>query len=80
MRILREKESLGIRAIDVKEEQLRAYNDWIQEERARFSWGVGSCSSYYHRSDGHTPFLFPGDITSYKQQREEAGLRDFEVL
>lgn len=80
IRLLREKEAAGVRAIDVKEDQLRAYNDWILAERERFSWGVGSCNSYYRTSDGHTPFLFPGDFAVYTQQREESGLHEFEVF
>lgn len=79
IRILKEKEAAGARAIDVKEEQLRAYNDWIAAERERFSWGVGSCNSYYRTPGGHTPFLFPGDFATYTRQRTESGLHDFDV-
>ena len=80
VRILREKEAAGARAIDVKEDKLRAYNDWISAERERFSWGVDSCNSYYRTPEGHTPFLFPGDFATYKQQRKESGLHEFEIL
>ena len=80
VRILREKEAAGIRAIDVKESEWRAYNDWICTEREHFSWGVDSCNSYYRTPAGHTPFLFPGDFRTYKQQREESGLHEFEVV
>lgn len=80
VRLLREKEAAGIRAIDVRESELRTYNDWIQSERESFSWGVNSCNSYYRTPAGHTPFLFPGDFTTYKQQREESGLHEFEAV
>ena len=80
IRILQEKEAAGARAIDVKEEQLRAYNDWISAERERFAWGVGACNTYYQSPGGHTPFLFPGDFEVYTAQRRESGLHDFEVV
>ncbi len=79
IRILKEKQAAGARAIDVKEAAMRAYNDWIVAEREQFSWGVDSCNSYYRTPAGHTPFLFPGDFASYKQQRTECGLHEFEL-
>ena len=80
IRILQEKQAAGARAIEIKEERLRAYNDWIVAERERFAWGVGSCNSYYRTAVGHTPFLFPGDFKVYIQQRRESGLHDFHVV
>lgn len=80
VRLLQEKQAAGIRAIDVKESELRAYNDWIASVRERFSWGVDSCNSYYRTAVGHTPFLFPGDFTTYKRQREESGLHEFDAV
>ena len=80
IRILREKQAAGARAIDVKEAQMRAYSQWIATERERYSWGVGDCKTYYRTPEGHTPFLFPGDFKTYKQQREESGLQDFDLL
>lgn len=67
----------GATAIDVKEERLRDYTDWIVEARSTFSWGVDSCNSYYRTPTGHTPFLFPGDFKTYREQRDECGLQDF---
>ena len=80
IRILQEKEAAGARAIDVKQEQLRAYNDWISAERERYAWGVGGCNTYYQSPGGHTPFLFPGNFEVYTQQRRESGLHDFDVV
>ena len=80
VRLLKEKAAAGARAIDVKEEELRRYNDWIVDERERFSWGVGSCNSYYRTEKGHTPFLFPGDFATYTQQRAESGLHEFDLI
>jgi cation diffusion facilitator CzcD-associated flavoprotein CzcO len=80
IRILEEKAAAGARAIEVKEDALRGYNEWIVAERERYSWGVDSCNSYYRAAGGHTPFLFPGDFATYKRQRSEAGLHDFDVV
>ena len=80
VRLLREKQEAGIRAMDVRESALQAYNAWIQGEREAFSWGVDACSSYYRTPAGHTPFLFPGEITVYKRQRDASGLHDFETV
>ncbi len=80
VRILKEKQRAGARAIDVKAEALRGYNDWIRDVREGFSWGVDSCNSYYRTPGGHTPFLFPGSFATYRQQRRESGLHDFEVV
>jgi cation diffusion facilitator CzcD-associated flavoprotein CzcO len=80
VKILKEKEAAGARAIDVKVEALESYNEWIREAREAFSWGVGSCDSYYRTAGGHTPFLFPGDFETYKKQRVESGLHEFETV
>ena len=72
-------QAAGARAIDVKAERLRAYNDWIVDARERFSWGVDSCNSYYRTPGGHTPFLFPGDFDTYKKLQDETGLEEFEL-
>ena len=76
-RILREKQAAGARSIDVRPECVRAYNDWIAQARESFSWGSGSCDSYYRTADGHTPFLFPGDFGTYREQRQAAALADY---
>jgi len=80
VRLLKEKQAAGARAIDVKPSSHRRYNDWIVEARSRYSWGVESCTSYYRTPTGHTPFLFPGDYGTYLRQREETGLHDFDVV
>lgn len=80
VRLLKEKEAAGASAIDVKEKELRSYNDWIIENRERFSWGVGTCTSYYRTPTGQTPFLFPGDFKTFKAQRQESGLHEFDMV
>lgn len=80
VKILREKQAAGKRAIAVKPELHRRYNDWIAEARGVFSWGVESCNSYYRTPSGHTPFLFPGDFKTFRRHREEAGLHEFDAV
>jgi len=79
VRLLKEKEAAGAKTIVVKEDQHRAYNDWIASEREKYSWGAPDCSSYYHTPSGHTPFLFPGDFKTFDRHRKEAGLHEFDV-
>ena len=79
-KLLTEKQAAGARAISVKPELHRAYNDWITESREAYSWGVADCDSYYRLPSGHTPFLFPGDIRLFRRQREEAGLHEYDVV
>jgi cyclohexanone monooxygenase len=80
VKILKEKQEAGVKAIRVKPELHRRYNDWIAAEREQFSWGDPSCNSYYRTPSGHTPFLFPGDIKTFQRQRKEAGLHEYEQL
>ena len=78
--ILWEKGADGARPIAVKQEQLRAYNDWISAEPERYAWVVGACNTDYQSPGGHTPLLFPGDFEVYTRQRTESGLHGFEVV
>ncbi len=79
VRLLIEKEAAGAKAISVKPELRRAYNDWMHEEREQFSWASASCDSYYRTPSGHTPFLFPGNIKLFLEHRAEAGLHEYET-
>ena len=77
LKLLEAKEAAGVKSISVKPELHRAHNDWIASELDRFSWGHGSCDSYYRLPSGHAPFLFPGDIKLFRKHREEAGLHEY---
>jgi cation diffusion facilitator CzcD-associated flavoprotein CzcO len=79
VKLLREKEAAGAQTISPKKELHREYNDWIASERGQFSWGAESCSSYYRTPTGHTPFLFPGNLTTFLRHREEVGLHEYDV-
>jgi cation diffusion facilitator CzcD-associated flavoprotein CzcO len=80
VRLLREKQAAGARAIAVKPEVNRRYNDWLLERFPRFSWGSASCNSYYQNADGRAPFLFPGTFAEYAELHAEAGLDEYEQV
>ncbi|MCP4908891.1 MAG: NAD(P)/FAD-dependent oxidoreductase [bacterium] len=80
VRLLKEKQAAGARAIDVKPASHRRYNEWVVEARNSYSWGVEPCNSYYRTPTGHTPFLFPGNFETFIQQRDETGLHDFNTV
>jgi cation diffusion facilitator CzcD-associated flavoprotein CzcO len=79
VKLLKEREAQGAKTIVVKPELHREYNDWIATAREEFSWGSGSCTSYYRTPTGHTPFLFPGNLELFTRHREEVGLHEFDT-
>lgn len=80
VRLIREKQAAGVRAIDVSPERCREYNDWLKTQFPRFSWGNPSCNSYYQTASGHVPFLFAGDFKRYVAFHQSAGLEEFDVV
>lgn len=80
VRRLCEKQAAGARAIAVKPDVHRTYNDWMLGEFPKYSWGAESCNSYYRTADGRAPFLFPGDFKRYKQLHEESGLHEYDQV
>jgi len=79
VRLLAQKQAAGARAIAVKPELHREYNDWLQTRFPLYSWGHSSCHSYYRDAKGRAPFLFPGDFASYEKLHAEGGLHEYEV-
>ena len=79
VRLISAKERAKARSIAVKPEIHRAYNDWMLPRFSLFSWGDGSCSSYYRFDDGRAPFLFPGDFKTYKNLQDQAGIEEFDL-
>ena len=77
--LLREKQARGARAISVKPEVHRAYNDWLLERFPRYSWGAANCSSYYQNADGRAPFLFPGKFSEYAELHGATGLHEYDA-
>jgi cation diffusion facilitator CzcD-associated flavoprotein CzcO len=80
VRLLREKQAAGARAISVKPDVHRRYNDWLLERFPRYSWGHSSCNSYYRNAEGRAPFLFPGSFQEYAELHEEGGLHEFDTV
>jgi cyclohexanone monooxygenase len=79
VRLLEEKQKAGLRAISVREDRNRAYNEWMLGRFPLYSWGASSCNSYYRQANGRAPFLFPGDFKTYRKLQEELTLADFEA-
>jgi cation diffusion facilitator CzcD-associated flavoprotein CzcO len=75
-----EMQAVAARAIVVKPQAHRAYNEWMDTQFPLYSWGSGSCSSYYTNDAGRAPFLFPGDFATYAKLHDEGGLHEYEVL
>ena len=78
-RLLRDKQAAGAIAMDVKASTHERYAAWISTAREKYSWGASNCNSYYRTPTGHTPFLFPGDYSTFVEQRENASLADFDL-
>ncbi|MEM7410872.1 MAG: NAD(P)/FAD-dependent oxidoreductase [Myxococcota bacterium] len=77
--LLRQKQANGARAISVKPDVHRAYNDWLLERFPRYSWGNASCNSYYRNAEGRAPFLFPGKFAEYAELHEAVGLHEYDA-
>ena len=80
VRILKEKQAANVKAISVKKDKHREYNNWLGSQFGLYSWGSPSCNSYYSTESGHVPFLFPGDFTLYSQFHDDSGLHEYEHL
>lgn len=79
VRLLKDKQRVGARAVDVKEDVNRQYNDWMLEQFPLYSWGNESCNSYYRFDTGRAPFLFPGDFKTYQEMQAECSLNEFDL-
>jgi cyclohexanone monooxygenase len=77
--LLAEKQDQGVKAIEVKAEASKSYNDWLASQFERYSWGAPSCNSYYRNAAGHPPFLFAGDFKTYKQFHQQLGLHEYDI-
>jgi cyclohexanone monooxygenase len=75
--ILVQQQAAGVRAVSVRPDLCRAYNDWMAAQYVLYSWGNPSCRSYYRTDAGHAPFLFPGDFAAYRRRHETLSLADF---
>lgn len=78
--LLKDKQAANIRAITVKKDKHREYNDWLGTQFGLYSWGEPACSSYYSTDTGHVPFLFAGDFKRYCDFHAECGLHEYDEL
>ena len=79
VRLIVAKDAANASSIEVQPKAHQAYNEWMRPRFALFSWGDGSCNSYYRFDDGRAPFLFPGDFKTYKTLQDEIGIADFSL-
>ena len=79
VRLLKEKQAKGVKAISVNPVKHRQYNDGMSPQFANFSWGASSCDSYYSTEGGHVPFLFAGNFKSYCETHDQCSLEDFDI-
>lgn len=79
VRLLVEKQAEDVRSMEVKEDLYSSYNEWMDGEFDLYSWGHGSCTSYYRNEAGRAPFLFPGDFKTYDRFHSEAGLHEYDL-
>lgn len=66
-------------SLEVKQDEFTSYNNWMDGEFARFTWGSPDCGSYYTNAAGHAPFLFPGNFKEYQALHEAVGLQEYVV-
>jgi hypothetical protein len=58
----------GWRAVDVKPEALRAYNDDLQRKVEGTVWQVGGCKSWYQNDAGRNTALWPDFTFKFRKQ------------
>ncbi len=80
VRLLKEKQRADARAMVVRDDAHREYNDWLLTQFALYSWGEASCNSYYQLPNGRAPFLFPGDFKTYQELHAQCGIHEFELV
>ena len=77
--LLREKQAANAKAMAVKPELNREYNDMLLERFPKYSWGSPACSSYYQDESGRAPFLFPGRFKEYVDLHAKSGLHEYDL-
>jgi cation diffusion facilitator CzcD-associated flavoprotein CzcO len=67
----------GFRAIDVKPEAMRAFNQTLSARMAKTVWQKGGCKSWYQDAAGRNIAIWPGSVVHYIQSTRAARLADF---
>lgn len=68
----------GWKALDVRPEAQRRYNENIQQRLQSTTWNSG-CQSWYLTEDGFNATMFPGFATQYVNQLKTVDLDDFKI-
>ena len=78
MSCLKQMQTQGIAAIDLKPERLKAF---VEEMRARLPktvWESGGCQSWYQDpATRETPAVWPGSVVEYQKRTRTASLGDY---
>jgi len=77
--LLSDLQRTGKSSMEVKRELFQGYNDAMDKEFPRFTWGAPDCNSYYTNESGHASFLFAGTFKEYAKLHEDAGLQEYNV-
>lgn len=77
--LLSELRQQGKTSMEVKRDLFQQYNDAMDKEFPRFSWGAPDCHSYYTNESGHASFLFAGTFKQYQKLHEAASLQEYHV-
>ena len=71
--------SLGVKAMDVREEVQARHNQHLQKRLAKTNWNSG-CSSWYLTEDGFNATMYPGFATQYARQMKTVRLEDYRLV
>ncbi|PAV25539.1 4-hydroxyacetophenone monooxygenase [Tamilnaduibacter salinus] len=71
--------SLGIKALDVKDDVQATHNRRLQKRLAKTNWNSG-CKSWYLTEDGYNATMYPGFASQYARQMKHLELRDYRLL
>jgi len=68
-----------VRALDIRPEVMRQFNEQLQQELKGSSF-AGSCNSWYKTADGRVTNNWSGSVEDYKARTSRFELADYEVL
>lgn len=69
---------LDLRAIEIKPDVTRRYNDLIQPELQQMSW-AGDCQSFYKNSTGRILSFYPGTLGRMRREFRSLDLDDYRL-
>lgn len=77
---LREMDARGARAVDVKPDALRAYNETLQRRLSTTVWQRGGCASYYQDADGVNRAIWPGHTYTFRRMVRHFDAPNYEMI